>query len=133
MRCLAPHPGALRLRSVAGAHHCTNGHLGQIQHRQFFANAFERRLEIALDVIRQSLERRHVNDAGLVRQRSRKPLLDELVDRGEESRKGLARARRCRHQHVPPRLQRRPRPLLRRGRRIESPREPGGDGGVKRI
>src|SRR5271170_4762488 len=31
------------------------------------------------------------------------------------------------------RLQCRPRPPLRRSRRIESPREPGGDGGMERI
>jgi len=46
--------------------HCTNGHLGaDSTHRQFLSRMpSSGALEIALDVIRQSLERRHVKRCG---------------------------------------------------------------------
>ena len=48
---------------------------GRLKRRQLFANAVERRLEIALDVVRQRLQRRHVHHARLVRQRPSQPSL----------------------------------------------------------
>ena len=66
----APHAGALRLRGVAGAHHRPYLNVRYAKRHQLFANAAQRRLEIALDVVRQRLQRRDVDHARLVRQRS---------------------------------------------------------------
>ena len=72
-RC-APHARALGLRRVAGAHHGADRHIGQAERRELVADALERRLEIAMDVVRQRLQRRDVDDARLIRQRAREPL-----------------------------------------------------------
>ena len=90
VRRFAPHSGALRLRGIAAAHSRADGDVGQVQGRQFFANARERRLEIALYVVRQRFQRRHVNDSGLIRQPALQTLPDQPVDRRQECSEGLA-------------------------------------------
>ena len=90
VRRFAPHSGALRLRRIAAAHGRANGHVGQVEGGQFFANARERRLEIALYVVRQRLQRRHIDDPGLIRQPAFQTLPDQPVDCRQECSKGLA-------------------------------------------
>ena len=73
----------------------------------------ERRLEVAVDVVRQRLQRRDVDDAGLIRRgrrwpdRSRTSSIDDGKKRGER----LARAGRGGDEHVTLRADRRPRRL----------------------
>ena len=133
MRRFAAGLGTLRLRRVAGTHHGADLHVPQVERRQLFANALERRLEIPVDVVRQRLQRRDIHDPGLVGQLSRDTFLDELIDRRQKRGKGLAGPRGGGHQDVFAGSNRRPSLRLRRSRRIESPREPRGNGGMKRI
>ena len=132
VRRSAPHPGAFPLRGVAGAHRRPDRHIGKAERSELGADPLERRLEIAMDVVRQCLQGRNVDDPGLVGQCALEAFPDELIDRGEKRGERLARSRRRRHEHVASRLNRRPRLGLRRRRRVESPREPGGDRGMKR-
>ncbi len=50
---LAAHAGAFGLGRIARAHHRTNFHVGKLQRGEFLAYARERRLQIALNVVRQ--------------------------------------------------------------------------------
>ena len=98
-------------------------------------DAGERPFEVLLDVVRQRLQRRDVDDLRLVRELPGDAALDPLahqpVDRGEERGQRLARAGRRRDQDIASLLDRRPCLLLRRGRRGEAAIEPGGNGGVE--
>ena len=81
-------------------------------------DARERRTQVALHVDRQGLERRHVEHPAAVSRIRRRAVRRQPVQRPQERRKRLARAGRRDHERVPPRLRRRPRPLLGgRGRR----------------
>jgi hypothetical protein len=84
-----------------------------------------------MDVVRERLERRDIDDLGLVLEGARKPLPHQVVDCGEERRERLARPGRGRDQHIPARLQRRPRLRLRRRGRGEGAIKPDGDGRMK--
>src|SRR5262249_18502149 len=78
------------------------------------ADSGERRFEVALDVVGKRLERRHVDDVGLVRKPAFDPRANERVDRAEERRQRLARAGGGGDEGVPARLCRRPCRDLRR-------------------
>ena len=82
--------------------------------RSSCADARERRLEIAVDVVRQRLERRDVDDLRLVREPSLEPIAHQPVDGGQKRRERLARSGGRRDQHVPSRLDRGPCLQLRR-------------------
>ncbi len=127
MRRAPAHALALARRRVAGAHPGADLDVGQALRAQRLADAGERRVEIRLDVVRQRLERRDVDDLRLVRQPSFEPLPHQRVDRGEEGGERLARAGRRGDQHMPPGLDRRPGLGLRRGRRPKLAVEPGRD------
>src|SRR5205823_7803305 len=88
--------------------------------------------QVLLDVVRQRLERRHVDHRRLVRQPvpEQRPA-DEVVDGGQEGGERLARAGRGGDQGVAAGLDLRPGARLRLGRRAEALLEPGGEGGVK--
>ena len=131
VRRAAAHALALARRRVAGAHPGADVHVGQALRLQRFANAGQRRFQIAVDVVRQRLERRDVDDLGLVREAAVEPLPHQRVDRREKCRQRLAGAGRRGDQHVAAGLERRPRLRLRRGGRGEALIEPGGDGGMK--
>ena len=53
---------------IAGAHHRANSTSGRPSAASSSRMPCERRFQIALNVVRQRLQRRHVNDAGLIRQ-----------------------------------------------------------------
>ena len=72
------------------------------------ADAGERLLEIALDVVGQRLERRDVDDARHVRKPALDALAHERVDRREKRGERLARAGRRGDQRVPAARNRRP-------------------------
>src|SRR5258708_12483813 len=59
-----------------------------------------RHREVLVDVGRQRLERRDVDDPHFVGQAALEAFLEELVDRGEEGGERLARARRRSDQRV---------------------------------
>ena len=86
-----------------------------------------------LDVVRQRLQRRDIDDLRLVRQRRdlRCPWRTSASIAARNAASVLPGAGRRRDQHMPPVLDRRPGFLLRRGRRAEAAGEPVGDGGVK--
>ena len=101
--------------------------------RSSLANAGERRFEVAIDVVRQRLQRRDVDDAGLVGQAPLLAFAHQLVDGGEKRGECLARTRRRGDQYVFARLNRRPRVDLRGRRRSEGLVEPAATAGWKRA
>ncbi len=132
VRRVARHRRALALRRVAGA----NRHAHVVR-----ADATQRRAQVALDVIRQRLQRAHVHHAHAARRVARagaarfslRPAcrLDVLrsfgaqaVKRPQERRERLARAGRRRQQHVLAGGDRRPGLRLRGRRRVERLLEP---------
>ena len=125
------HAVALGCRRVAGAHQGADLDLGQALRAQRVGDAGQRRLEVALDVVRQRLERRDIDDVGLVLQSVGQALAHQGVDRREKRGQGLARAGRRGQQHMTLRLDRRPRLRLRGSGAGKAAREPSGDGGVK--
>ena len=66
MRRAAAHALALGRWRVAGAHQGADLHVRQALSPQSLADPGERRFEVALDVVRERLQRRDVDDLGLV-------------------------------------------------------------------
>ena len=131
VRRLAMHAGALGRRGVAGPDPGADFYVAQAEARQLAPDAGKRRLQIAMDVIRQRFQRRNVNDMRFVGQRFLETLAHEVVERSHERGKGLAGSgRRC-DQRVAAGLDRRPRAGLGGGRSAEGFREPGSDRGVE--
>ena len=127
----AAHPLALGRRRVASADPGADLDVGEPAPLQFLADAGERRLEIAVDVVRQRLQGRHVDDLRLIGEPALEPLPHQFVDRRQKRRQRLARPGRRRDQRMPLGLDRRPRLRLRRRRRAEGLAEPPGDGGME--
>ena len=73
LRRPAAHAGALALRRVAGANERADLDVGKPERRELGADAGERRLQVALDVVGQRLERRDVDDRRFVGQRRSTP------------------------------------------------------------
>ena len=94
-------------------------------------NARARLREVLVDVGAERLERRHVDDADLVRQRRRVTLFEQRVDGGEERRQRLARAGGRGDQRVPAGGDRVPAAQLRGGRLADFGREPLTDDGME--
>ena len=123
---------ALLRRRVAGADGGADLDVGQAGRGELGADAGERRLEVEPDVVRQRLQRRHVDDRRLVGQAARlQALAHQRVERGQESGQRLARTGRRGDERVPAGMDRRPRGDLGRRRRGERAAEPGGDGGME--
>ena len=87
----------------------------------------ERRLEVAVDVVRQRLERRDVEDRRAGRERAGEPAPHQVVEAREERGERLARAGRRGDQDVLAGRDPRPARALRLGRRAEPLAEPSGD------
>ena len=126
---------AFGLRRVAGAHGGADRHVGQAELFQLGADACQRRFQVDVDVVRQRLQRRHVDHAGGVGQHAavRHAFAHQRVDRGEEGGQRLARAGRRGDQGVPAGADRRPRGRLRRGGRGKRAAKPGGDGRMEIV
>ena len=125
-RALA-HARALGLWRVAGAHQRTDVDVGQGERLELGADAGDRRLQVALDVVRQRLERRDVHDVRLIRQTPFRTLAHQRVDRGEKRGQRLPRAGRRGDERMAAGGDRRPRRDLRRGGRGERRAEPRPD------
>jgi hypothetical protein len=128
VRRLAAHALALRGRRVAGPHEGADLDIGEAARLQLRPDSGEWRLEVLLDVVRERLQRRDVDDLRRVREPAFEALPHESVDRGEERRERLARPGRRRDDDVLAGRDRRPRLELRPRRLGEAALEPGGDG-----
>ncbi len=128
---LAQHLGALGLGRVARA----DGGADRAQRDPALvgqrADLRERSLEVALHVVGQCLEWRHVDDQSLVAERARLCPAHDLVDRGQERGEGLSRSGRRRDEDVAAGAHRGPAKDLRLRRLPEAVREPIGDEGVE--
>ncbi len=100
MRRALAHLAALGWRRVAGPHQ--RGHLDVrvAQRFQLGPDARQRRPQVALDVVRQRLQRRYVHDVGLVGERALDARAHQVIDRGEERGEGLSGPGRRRDQRV---------------------------------
>ncbi|MNX98876.1 hypothetical protein D3C86_1313010 [compost metagenome] len=129
------HRRALFLWRIASAYGCGDLQFGQAHHAQLFGNAGERVLQVDANVVGQRLERRDVDDEGLVWQTLRvlQATMHQIIDNGEERGEGLARACGRSDQRRPPLADQRPRPGLGSGDRGECVVEPGADGGVEAV
>ena len=116
-----------------GAHPGADVDVGQPLRAQRRADAGQRRLQVALDVVGERLERGDVDDLGLVLERPLQPLPHQRIDGRQEGRQRLAGAGRRRDQHVSARLDRRPRFGLRRRGRGEVAAKPRGDRGMEQV
>src|SRR5262245_19871076 len=133
MRRTAVHALAFATRCIAGASPAPALHVRQALRAQRRANAGERSFEIALNVIRQSLERGDVDDLRLILEPGLEPLPHQSIDRGQEGRKRLAGSGRCHEQDVATRLDRGPGLGLRRRWRGKRTAKPGRHGWMKQI
>ncbi len=124
--------GALRRRRVTGAHRDLDVRKPDSFAGGARAQLGERLLEVALDIVRQRLERRDVQDLDAVAQRCLQAAADQRVEAREERRERLAGSGRRRDQDIFARGDARPARSLRRGRRAEPRAEPARDERVKR-
>ena len=122
---------ALRSGCVAGAHKGSNRHRGQAALVELGGNPIQRLLQVALDVVAERFERRHVDDVDLIFEFAVDADAHQLVDGREKRRQGLARSRRGRDQRVLAPGNGRPPVALRRRRLLERAGKPIGDRGVK--
>ena len=122
---------ALGLRRVARAHPGADVDVGEALLAQRRADSRQRRLQVALDVVGERLERGDVDDLRLVLEPALQALPHQRIDGRQEGRKRLAGARRRRDQHVPARLDRRPSLRLRRRGCGEVLGKPRGDRRMK--
>ena len=133
VRRAAAHAFPLAGRRVAGAHPGADFDIRQSALAQRLADAGERCLQVALDVVGQRLQRRDVDHLRGVCETACQPLADQPVDRRQERGEGLAGSGRGSNQGMAASLDRRPRLRLRRCRRGEAVGEPRRDGRVKQV
>ena len=132
MRRALAHQRARRSRRVTGAHRSSDGrHLTEFFGQQLL-NSSQRLFEIALDVVAQRLERRHVQHHGFRCEFATPDTTGQLTDRGQEGGECLARASRCRHQRVTAGRERRPGTALAGRRSREARAEPARHSRIKR-
>ncbi len=124
---------AIFLRRVASAQSDRDLRPGNVQLARHVRQLLERRLQVALDVVAQRLERRDVDD--LRRRLVQRPgfgLTRQRVDAAQERRQRLARPGRRRDQDVTAAADLGPAGGLRVGRGSEAPSEPRFDNRMKR-
>ena len=124
MRRTLRHRSALRSRCVTCSDQRANVYFRQAQRFQFFLNTFQWRLQVALDVVTERLQRRDVDDVRRVVEFSFNSEANEIVDRRHKRRECLTGTGRRGNQRVAMLLDLRPRVELRIGRHGESPAEP---------
>ena len=96
-------------------------------------DAIERRLQVALDIAAQRLQRRDVDDIDAIRQSAVQPALHQRIDARKERRQRLAGAGRRGHQRIAPGGDRVPAGELRACRRLEAALEPATNRGVEGV
>ena len=124
VRRTAAHPLALGGGRVTRSDPGADFDIGKPAPTQLLPDAGQRRLEVAMDVVRQRLERRHIDDLRRIGERPLETLSHQLVDRSQKCRERLARSRRRGDEGVAAGLDRGPRFGLRGGRPGETIGEP---------
>ena len=81
--------GARRSRSIPGPQGGTDGWRREAELHRRRADAFQRDLEVLLNVAAQRLERRDIDDLDAATEGSRQCILDEAIEAGEECGQGL--------------------------------------------
>ena len=127
MRRAAAHPLALGDGRVARSDPGADIDIGKPAPAELLSYSGQRRLEVAMDVVRQRLERRNVDDLRRIRERRLEALSHQIVDRRQKGRKRLARSGRRGDEGMAAGLDRRPSFGLRGGRGGESLGEPVRD------
>jgi hypothetical protein len=127
VRRASAHPLALGGGRIPRSDPGADFDIGEPAPAELLPDAGERPFEILMDVVRQRLERRDVDDLRRIRERRLEALPHQVVDRGHEGRERLARSRGRRDQRMEARLDRRPRFGLRRRRRSETLGKPVRD------
>ena len=115
----AAHPVAFGGGRVACPDPGADFDIGEPALSELLPHAGERRFEVAMDVVRQRFQRRHVDDLRRIGEPALETLPYQIVDRRHERRERLARSRRRGDERVAAGLDRRPRFGLRGGRRGE--------------
>jgi hypothetical protein len=133
VRRRAHHRGALGLRRVAAAHGGRDTRRVEPHRPCAVSDAVSRGGEIPVNVGRERLQRRHVDDAHLVGQGMLEALGEEGVDGGEKPRERLAGPGRRRDERVAPRADRLPAAQLCRGRRADRLGKPARHGRMKGV
>ncbi len=129
----AAHAFAFSRRRVAGPYPGADLDIWQSAPAEPFANPRQRQFQIAMDVVRQRLEGRHIDNLSLVGEISLQSLANQAVDCSEERSQGFAGSRRGGDQRMLAGLDRRPRLRLRRRRRGEAIGEPGRHCGMEEV
>src|SRR5512145_1609159 len=91
---------ALGLRRVAGAHPGADHDIGQSLCAERLSNAGERKVEIAVDIVRERLKRRDIEDLRLVLKPPVEPLSHQAIDGAKEGGKRLAGASWRPNEHI---------------------------------
>ena len=125
------HAVALEGRGVAGADGVPDRHVVEALLEELVADAGERLLEVLLDVVRERLQRRDIEDVDFVRQTLLDALDHQVIDGREECRERLARPGRGGDQGVTVLGRDGPGAGLRLRGRGEAAAEPPGDGRVE--
>ena len=127
VRRAAAHPLALGGGRVARSDPGADFDIGKPAPAELLSDAGQRRLEVAMDVVRQRLERRDVDDLRRIGERRLETLPHQVVDRRQKGRERLARSGRRGDEGVAAGLDRRPGFGLRGRRRGEALGEPVRD------
>ena len=132
VRRLADHRRALGRGRVAGADRRGDPRAVEAQLGRQPLDGGARLGEVLVDVAAQRLQRRDIDDAHLVRQRTGQAFLQQVVEGDEERRQRLAGSGRRGDQGVPAVADRGPAARLPRRGRADLVREPALDDGMKR-
>src|SRR6476620_4511782 len=100
---------ALSLRRIARAHPRADSDIRKATVAQRLANAGQRHVEIAMDVVRERFQRRDIDDLSLVRQPTIKSLAYEAIGGTKKGGERLPGTGWCRDQHISSRGDRGPR------------------------
>ena len=133
VRWRAKHGSPGRRRRVARTHGRRDSWSGQAHLGGDPRDARERLREIPVNVTAEGLERRHIDNAHLVGQRSLKAFLQEVIDRDQEGCQGLARTRWGCDQCVAAFADFIPSQPLRNGWLAQRLGKPPSHGGVKKL
>ena len=133
VRRLPAHGLARGARGVAGTHHGADARARLAGFGEHPVDAFERHLQVPVHVVAERLERRDVEHAGGVGERSPAAVAHQGVNGGEKAGERLAGARGRRDERVSARGHRLPSLLLARGGLTQVRGEPGCDGGVESV